>query len=323
MATLPAEIAPQLATLVDAPPRGPGWLYEIKFDGYRILARIERGRVRLFTRNANDWTARMASLAAEIARLPIKSGWLDGEVVVLDSKGVPDFNALQNAFDQDGTERITIFVFDALFVDGKDLRGEPLTARREALEAAFAGFESDRVRLSQVFDADGQSMLNSACRMGLEGVIAKKAAAPYRGTRTDTWLKVKCQRRQEFVIAGFVPRAGSTNQIGSLLLGVYDDDGRLRYAGSVGTGWDAMLARAMFRQLEKIETPKMPFDPEFPPKKGRWSRRAPGEERWVKPTLVCEVMFTEWTLEGHVRHPSFKGIRKDKSAKGVRREAPA
>ena len=156
--------------------------------------------------------------------------------------------------------------------------------------------------------------------MGLEGVIAKKVASPYRGTRTDSWLKVKCQRRQEFVIGGFVPRANSTREIGSLLLGVYDNEGRFRYAGSVGTGWDSTLAAAIMRQMEKLETDTMPFDPEFPPKKGRWSKRATGSERWVKPTAVCEVTFTEWTPDGHVRHPSFKGMRKDKPAKSVRRE---
>ena len=276
--------------------------------------------MKLYTRNENDWTARMATLAADVAKLPAKAAWLDGEIVVLDSKGLPDFNALQNAFDKAGTEAITYFVFDLLYFNGADLRGEPFSTRRDALEALFEDSDSSRVRLSQTFDADGPSILKSACDMGLEGVIAKKLAAPYRGTRTEAWLKVKCQRRQEFVIGGFVSRTGSTREIGSLLLGVYDDEGRLHYAGSVGTGWDSTLAAAIMRQMEKVETGANPFDPEFPPKKGRWSKRAVSGERWVRPTAVCEVSFTEWTPDGHVRHPSFKGMRRDKPAKSVRRE---
>jgi len=305
---------------VDAPPKGSGWTYEIKLDGYRILCRLDGGKTRLFTRNENDWTDRMPALAREVAALPAKSAWLDGEIVVLGDNGLPDFNALQNAFDKRRTDAITYFVFDLLYLDGRDLRSEPLSARREALRMILADLTNPCIRLSETFDTDGQSMLESACRMGLEGVIAKKLGAPYRGTRTDSWLKVKCQRRQEFVIGGFVLRTGSTTEIGSLLLGVYDDEGRLRYVGSVGTGWNSLLAGSILRQLAKIETWSMPFAPEFPPKNGRWSKRSRGEERWVKPTLVCEVTFTEWTPDGQVRHPSFKGMRQDKPAASVRRE---
>jgi len=188
------------------------------------------------------------------------------------------------------------------------------------LETVLASHQQDRVRLSATFNADGASVLQSACEMGLEGIIAKRLDAPYKGTRDESWLKIKCQRRQEFVIGGFVTRTGSGREIGSLLLGVYDDEGRLRYAGSVGTGWDGTRAAAMLRQLEKIETDVMPFDPDFPPKKGRWSKRSTGSERWVLPTTVCEVTFTEWTPDGHIRHPSFKGMRRDKPAKSVHRE---
>lgn len=318
--SFPEKHSPQLARLVDAPPKGVGWVYEVKFDGYRILARCESGQARLFTRNQNDWTAKMKSLARETSQLPTGSAWLDGEIVVMNDKGVPDFNALQNAFDEQGTEDIVYFVFDALYLNGKDLRELPLKERRAALESVFTDFQSDRVRLSQIFKADGASVLQSACKMGLEGVIAKKLDAPYRETRTDAWLKVKCQRRQEFVIGGFVPRTGSADEIGSLLLGVYDDKRRLRYAGSVGTGWSSKLAAAIFARLAKLEVDASPFDADFAPKTGRWSRRAAGSERWVKPTAVAEVSFGEWTPDGHVRHASFQGMRKDKPAKAVRRE---
>jgi bifunctional non-homologous end joining protein LigD len=319
---LPERVAPQLATLVDSPPRRGEWTYEIKFDGYRILARIERGAVRMFTRNENDWTSKLESLAADVATLTVETAWLDGEAVVLGDNGIPDFNALQNAFDKTGTEGITYFVFDLLYLDGRDLRASPLHERRAMLEALFEGRVQDRVRLTDTFKTDGNSLLQSACKMGLEGIIAKRLDAPYRSTRSDTWQKVKCQLRQEFVIGGFTTRAGSGQEIGSLLLGVFDDDRKLRYVGSVGTGWDAMLAAALLRQMERIELDGMPFDPMYPPTKGRWSKRAVGGERWVQPTHVVEVSFTEWTPDGHIRHPTFKGMRKDKPAASVRREFP-
>jgi len=320
VSALPNRLSPQLATLVETPPQGAGWVYEIKLDGYRILARCEDSKVLLFTRNENDWTAKMQSLSREVSKLPIKSAWLDGEVVVMGANGIPDFNALQNAFDKKGTESLTYFVFDVLWLDGKDLRAQPFIERRAVLESLFADYDSDRVRLSQTFEADGASVLQSACKMGLEGVIAKKLNAQYRSTRTEAWLKVKCQLRQEFVIGGFTTRTGAGREIGSLMLGVYDDEGRLRYAGSVGTGWDSMLAAALLRSMQKLEVQAMPFHSTYPPTKGRWSKRPVGGEHWVTPTAVCEVSFTEWTPDGHVRHPTFRGMRTDKPAKTVRRE---
>jgi len=195
---MPDRVSPQLATLVRTPPAGIGWAYEIKFDGYRILACCERGEARLFTRSGNDWTAKMASLARQVSLLPADTAWLDGEVAVLGDDGLPKFNALQNAFDRVGTEHITYFIFDVLYLNGKDLRGVEFQERRAVLEQLFAHYDQGRVRFSQTFDADGASVLQSACKMGLEGVIAKRLNAPYRSTRTDSWLKVKCQLRQEF-----------------------------------------------------------------------------------------------------------------------------
>jgi bifunctional non-homologous end joining protein LigD len=156
--------------------------------------------------------------------------------------------------------------------------------------------------------------------MGLEGIIAKRLNSTYKGSRDDSWLKIKCQRRQAFVVGGFAVRAGSTKEVGSLLLGVYDKAGRLRYAGSVGTGWDAATGEDLLRALCKLEADQMPFDPAFPPTKGRWSKRTAGSERWVKPSLVVEVGFAEWTPDGHVRHPSFQSIRQERRAALVRRE---
>ena len=319
---LPATVAPQLATLVSAPPTRDEWAYEIKLDGYRILARCDRGTVQMFRRNGNEWTDKMPSLVSELAAIPVDTAWLDGEVVVQQANGLPDFNALQNAFDaKQGSDTMTYFVSDVLHLDGSDLRPSDFRTRRQVLEKRLARHQKERVRLSATFNADGASVLQSACKMGLEGIIAKRMDAPYKGTRDDSWLKIKCQQRQEFVIGGFVTRTGSGREIGSLLLGVYDDEGRLRYAGSVGTGWDSTLAATILRQLEKLETDTMPFDPEFPPTTGRRSKRSTGSERWVTPTAVCEVAFSEWTSNGHVRHPVFKGMRRHKRSSDVHRES--
>jgi bifunctional non-homologous end joining protein LigD len=188
------------------------------------------------------------------------------------------------------------------------------------LEELFAAQNEGRVRLSQIFEADGASVFASARKLGLEGIIAKRLDAPYTSARTKTWLKMKRQLRQEFVIGGFTTRTGGPREIGSLLLGVYDDDGKLHSTGSVGTGWDSKTAAAILRELEKIEIAKSPFDPEHAPRKGRWSRRAAGGERWVEPTAVAEVSFAEWTPDGSIRHPTFEGLRRDKPAATIRRE---
>src|SRR4030095_2354786 len=214
----PEFIAPQLATLVPAPPEGAGWVYEIKLDGYRILARIIGKDARLFTRKGNEWTADMQHLAQELSKLPTTSAWLDGEVVVLGANGLPEFKPVQTPCDRKGTQQLVYFAFDLLYLNGRDVRALELRKRRAMLEDLFSDFEQDRVRLRQTFDADGASVLQSACKMGLEGVIAKRLNAPYRsGARTDTWQKVKCQLRQECVVGGFTKRTGSGREVGSLI----------------------------------------------------------------------------------------------------------
>jgi bifunctional non-homologous end joining protein LigD len=319
-ARLPQQLEPQLATLVTKPPASGRWLVEAKFDGYRLMARVERGAVRLFTRNGLDWTDRFRTLAAAIARLPLRSGWIDGEIAILDEAGVPDFNALQNAIDGRRGDDIVWFVFDLPFLDGRDLRRVPLWSRRAVLQKLVEdGDAGDRVRFSAAFDAPPAQMLQAARAMKLEGVMLKRADAPYVGARTDTWLKLKWQLRQEFVIVGFTDRLGAAREIGSLLLGVHEN-GVLRYAGNVGTGWDGATGQELHRRLAGLETPEPALDPEST-KPGRWSRRTAGKERWVEPRLVAEVAFSEWTPEGHVRHASFQGLRADKAAADVTREA--
>ena len=299
-------MSPQLATLAKAPP-GAGWIYEIKFDGYRLLARIEGGAVRLFTRNGNDWTDKMRGLADELASLPVGNAWLDGEAVVLNDKGVPDFNALQNAFDRSREQSIVYFAFDVLFIDGVDLRPRPQSERSARLRGLLATHSCSRVRVSEAFDADGATALRSACAMGLEGLIAKKLDAPYASTRSKSWLKLKCNQRQEFVVGGFTERDKASAEVGSLLLGVYDASGNLIPAGSVGTGWDSATARKLMELLAVIETKGSPFVRKH--SSGRWSRRKPSGERWVEPRLIVDVTFQELTPDGLVRHASFKGAR--------------
>jgi bifunctional non-homologous end joining protein LigD len=318
---LPEKLEPQLATLASNAPTGPGWLVDPKYDGYRIMARIAGGKARLLTRGGHDWTGRMPALARAVEALGIKSGWIDGEIVVMDDAGVPDFNALQNAFDTSRSEAIEYFVFDAPFLNGKDLRRVPLWSRRAALKAALEGKDDRKVRFSQDFDIPPLQMLDAACRMGLEGIMAKRRDSAYTSGRSENWLKLKCSLRQEFVIVGFTDRSGSKAEVGGLLFG-YHEDGELRYAGSVGTGWSSATGQDLHRKLSAIESDQPAVDPATV-KPGRWSRRAAGTERWVKPQLVAEVGFSEWTPDGHIRHPTFKGLRTDKLAKVITREQAA
>jgi len=321
-AALPPSLSPQLATLASSVPAEGEWIAEHKYDGYRLLARVERGKARLFTRNGHDWTAKLGGLGAEVAALPLKSGWLDGEITLPGGDDMPDFNALQNAIGQPAAEAIRFHVFDVPFLDGKDLRAQPLTARRARLEALFAGRkDSDRVQLSPVIDAAPQKLLEAACRLKLEGIILKRADSPYVSRRSDAWLKLKCQQRQEFVVVGFLERTNARAEVGSLLLAVHEQD-RLRFVGAVGTGWDAKTGRELHRQLTALKRSKAAINPaDVEP--GRWPRRAAGEPKWVQPKLVVEVSFGEWTPEGRIRHASFKGLREDKPARQITRESAA
>ncbi|MEO7055546.1 MAG: DNA ligase D, partial [Caldimonas sp.] len=319
-APLPARLAPQLATLVASAPPGD-WLVETKFDGYRLMARIEAGKARLITRGGHDWTDKMKVLAAAVEGLGIASGWLDGEIVVMNDAGVPDFNALQNAMDTAASDAIEYFVFDLPFHGGLDLRAVPLLSRRAVLADTVGDKGGDRVRLSQTFPAAPAQMLEAARAMQLEGIILKRPDAPYVSQRSETWLKLKISLRQEFVVCGFTDRAGAAREVGSLLLGTYEG-GALVYAGNVGTGWNARAGRDLHTRLValEVETPTLDVASIQP---GRWSRRTAGAERWVKPELVAEVAFREWTPDGHVRHAVFVGLRADKPAREVGREVPS
>ena len=312
-ALLPPTLAPQLATLVAEAPSAAGWSYEIKFDGYRILARVDGGDVKLFTRNGNDWTARLGSLAAAVEALGIGSGWLDGEIVVAGAHGVPDFNALQNAFDSARTEQIEYMVFDLPYHAGLDLRAVPLGERRARLRQLMEAAPTGRVRFSEDFQSDPGELLHNACRMHLEGVIGKRVDSPYVSKRAASWIKLKCTQRQEFVIGGYTDPKGTRTGIGSLLLGIHDDAGLLHYAGAVGSGFDETTLAKVKKAVTALDSDSCPFTPRPKGVKGQW----------VAPRLVAEVSFGEWTPDGRVRHAVFHALRDDKPPASVTREKAA
>jgi bifunctional non-homologous end joining protein LigD len=316
---LPAALAPQLATLSKALPTAGDWIYEIKFDGYRLLARIERGRAKMLTRRGLDWTHKFQGIADELETLGLAAAWLDGEAVVLDAQGRPHFNALQNALDAARNDAVVYYLFDAPFVNGLDLRQVPLHLRRALLRQLVAGHEGSRVRFSEDFAADAAQVLQTACDLELEGVIAKRRDGAYTSERSTDWLKLKCQSRQEFVIAGFSDRSDNPAAVGGLTLAYHGEDGALRYAGRVGTGWSTREAIALRARLAPLVTPRSPF-PEGVTRATRWMTRPAATDHWVKPKLVAEVSFSEWTPDGSLRHPSFQGLRVDKPAASVTRE---
>jgi bifunctional non-homologous end joining protein LigD len=311
-AKLPATLQPELAVLVDEPPRDPeDWVFEIKFDGYRMLARVEGGAIQLVTRNGNDWTSKLSGLVKAMRTMELPDGWYDGEII-MPGKDVPaDFQALQGAFDSHRTEQIVFYLFDLPYCAGHDLRDVPLGERRAVLQRIVERKPHPNVRFSEVFDVAPKEMLESACRLGLEGVIAKRRDSAYVCRRSSDWIKLKCKLRQEFVIAGWTDPKGARTGIGSLLLGVHGDDGKLRYAGNVGTGFNEQTLRELRKQLDALATDRKPFAA---------GTGLPRDAHWVRPDLVCEVSFGEWTRDGKVRHSVFHGLRTDKPADAIGEE---
>jgi len=313
-AALPSFVVPCLASMADKAPDSGGWVHEIKFDGYRIQARLDRGKVQLLTRKGLDWAKKFPTIAEAIAELPVKSALIDGELVVEGSDGISSFSLLQQDLKESRHDRMIFYVFDLLHLDGAELRPLPLTARKNALAKLLEGLPARApLRLSESLTERGATLLQHACKMGLEGIISKVADAPYRSGRGRDWIKTKCSDRQELVVAGVVPSTADGRAVGALVLGYYDD-GKLQYAGRTGTGFTHEVARSLFRKLKSIETNKSPFE------------TVPSEERgvrkpiWVDPKMVVEVDFHGWTHGDRLRQASFQGVREDKSAKEVVRE---
>lgn len=312
-ANIPAQLKPQLATLVESAPEGD-WQYEIKFDGYRIMARVDQDEVQLFTRNGHDWTHKLPKQAQALAALGLESAWLDGEMVVADADGVPDFQALQNAFDSGRSENIVYYLFDLPYLNGVDLREVPVEERRAALATVLKTHQDSLLRFSEAFDETPQALLNSACQMRMEGLIGKRLGSPYVSRRSSDWIKLKCKHRQEFVIVGYTDPKGARSAFGALLLGLHDrDSGELRYAGKVGTGFNESTLKSLLAQLKplRVKKPAVVNPPTGFEAKG---------VHWLKPSLLAEVAFAEMTQDGSVRHAVFHGLREDKPAKDITEE---
>ncbi len=312
-ASLPEALAPQLATRVDQAPTGhTHWRYEIKFDGYRLLARVHAGTVKLFTRNNNDWTAKLRHLANVMTDAHYPDGWYDGEIVALNDQGVPDFGALQHAFDTAAVSDIVFYLFDLPYCDGYDLRATPLQDRRMLLKKIMAVTPSDLLRFSDTFQGDVHDVLAAACKLGLEGVVGKRQSSRYVSQRSADWIKLKCGERQEFVVGGFTDPLGGRSGFGALLLGVHHDDGALHYVGKVGSGFSDAALLEISKTLKSLRIDAQPFVA-VPPAQ----RRA----HWVRPAMLVEVSFSAWTEDGHLRHPVFRGVRQDRQASMIKRES--
>lgn len=309
---MPQKISPELATLVDAAPSGNKWLHEIKYDGYRLITYIKNNKVRMMTRGGLDWTNKFLTIKHALEKMSLPNVIFDGEVIAFDKKGQSNFQLLQNALQSKKTTKLGYFIFDILYYDNAVLFDMPLIARKEILQALLSK-QNKIIFYSDHIVGNGPKVFTKACKSNLEGIISKKVDSAYRQVRTQDWVKVKCVSRQEFVIGGYTKPAGNRRHFGALLVGVYNKDKNLVYSGRVGTGFNAETLKEIGNQLKEIATDTNPF-----------SSKPPGGKNitWVKPQFLAEVEYTEMTHEGMLRHPSFKGLRKDKAPKKVILEKP-
>jgi bifunctional non-homologous end joining protein LigD len=311
----PRKVAPQLATLSEDAPEDSGWLSEIKFDGYRMVAHVDNGDVSIFSRNGIDWSNKLPELAASLAQLPVRQAWVDGEVVALNGEGHSSFSLLKTALSDKRTSQLLFYVFDLLYLDDYSLV-DCAQADRKALLAQVLAEPPPRIRYSEHFEGVPERVKEQACAMQLEGVICKRADAPYRSDRNRNWLKLKCIQREEFVVVGYTDPNGSRTGFGALLMGYYDGKGALHYAGGVGSGFNEKTLAELHKRLQQLERkigPRIIVHGEEGPPRGI---------HWVKPELVAELQFTEWTGDGVLRHATFLGLREDKEPMDVMREPP-
>lgn len=301
-------VPPQLALLSKVPPVGDGWIHEIKFDGYRTQAHIHHGDVKLLTRTSLDWTAKYSSIHKQLEKVH-NNVILDGEIVSLDEQGRSRFHDLQDKL-KSGSQDLYYYVFDILHLDGEDLTQKPLKERQDILRHFLSEHRFTRILLSEPFDAPGAEFLKISCENELEGIVSKRLDAPYTPGRTGIWIKSKCHNREEFVIGGYTEPQGSRSGFGALLLGVYEDQ-KLRYVGRVGTGFDQKLLKDISGKLKKLKSDETPFDIQSPRERSI---------HWVKPVLVAEVTYANWTKDKILRVPVFEGLREDKPAKQVKKE---
>jgi bifunctional non-homologous end joining protein LigD len=313
-APMPESLSPQLATLIEKPPVGDEWLHELKFDGYRMVCHLSRGQARFLSRNGKDWTEKFPNLATALKSFPATTAILDGEVVIQDKSGRSSFQALQQAM-KNRSSAFIFHLFDLVYLDGFNITRTPLRQRKALLEELLAvGKAKGPLRYSDHVEGNGPKFFKQACEFGLEGVVSKLADSPYESTRNRNWVKSKCIKRQEFVIAGYTPSKKGFPGFGSLILGVYEQ-GKLIYSGRVGTGFSIKQRLEIQKKLDQISHASMPFAAK---------PKDPGlrDAHWAKPKLVAEVEFTEWTADGSIRHPSFQGLREDKKATEIVREEP-
>lgn len=311
---IPAAVSPSLATLADAPPAGDEWIHEVKLDGYRLICRVVDSQVQFLTRNNLDWSGRFPALAAAIRQLPAEQVILDGEVVVMDEAGTSSFQRLQDVFHGSDDSAVSYCAFDLLYVNGMDLQPAPIERRRRVLEALVRAAQQHQIRFSEHTIGHGPEFFQKCAASGFEGIVSKRLGSPYVQTRTMDWIKTKCSLRDEFVIAGFTDSAETRREFEALLLGRYDDDGILHYAGRVERGFSDSMQRDVAKLLSPLRIRGSPF--QDGPESG-----LPGVH-FVRPQIVGQIQFVEWTADGLLQQATFQGLREDLLPRQVKSHAP-